>query len=185
MAVQLYRAVSTYRGAQALPKKVLSPGGYISASSTALRNKLQCPCDHGSSCLPKIPFLFPTLELAVAPRKPLLAREIHWCTNQMEQTQTFPNVQHCHNPITVQGLFCIRKMNSFSLNAFSISSYCDISPLQKLSVITCEEGDLYSQDSQLVDPNLISRWGCKMDLIQFQSSSQINLFFFLKKKKPT
>lgn len=99
--------------------------------------------------------------------------------------QTFPNVQRCHNPITVQGLFCIRKMNSFSLNAFSISSYCDISPLQKLSVITCEEGDLYSQDSQLVDPNLISRWGCKMDLIQFQSSSQTNLFFFLKKKKPT
>lgn len=82
----------------------------------------------------------------------------------------------------LQGLFCIRKMNSFSLNAFSTSSYCDISPLQKLSVITCEEGDLYSQGSQLVDPNLIFRWGCKMDLIQSQYSSQTNPILFKKKK---
>lgn len=39
-----------------------------------------------------------------------------------------------------------------------------------------EEGDFYSQDSEFVDPNLIFRWGCKMDLIQFQSSSQTDPF---------
>lgn len=132
----------------------------------------------------KFHFHFPLLEFAVAQRKPLLAREIHWCTNQMEQKQHYrlPQMSSAAIIPLLQGLFCIRKMNSFSLNAFSTSSYCDISPLQKPSVITCEEGDLYSQGSQLVDPNLVFRWGCKMDLIQFQYSSQTNSFFFLKEK---
>lgn len=57
----------------------------------------------------------------------------------------------------------------------------DISPLQKLYIITCEEGEFYFQGSELGDPNLSFRWGCKEDLIQFQSSSQTDPFL----KNPT
>jgi len=78
----------------------LLPDGFclLEDSTSVATQCLLCVCvciascsvtDYDRSYLPKIPFLFPILEFAVAQRKPLLGTEIHSYTNQIEQRQQY------------------------------------------------------------------------------------------------